>query len=111
MTASALTIGKLYGEPITRPTKTGGQVTSFKLKVANGASTEFWSVATFSDAVREEVVRLVEGAPLSAVGALSVETYVGKDGKTRPSLKLLAERKAKADPGDKVDDPRAGPEP
>ena len=36
MSAFALISGRLQGEPVTRPTKTGGRVTFFKLRVALG---------------------------------------------------------------------------
>ena len=68
MSAVALISGKLQGEPVTRPTRSGGQVTFFKLRVANGAAVEWWEVATFSDTVREELGTLSEGDAL-AVGA------------------------------------------
>jgi hypothetical protein len=92
MSAFALITGRLYGEPMTRPTKTGGQVTFFKLRVVNGELVEFWSIATFSDEAREELAGLREGAPLSAVGALRIETYLAKNGETKPSLNLTADR-------------------
>jgi hypothetical protein len=38
MSAIALISGRLQGEPATRPTKTGGQVRFFTLRVANGAA-------------------------------------------------------------------------
>jgi len=83
--------GRLQGEPTTRPTRNGGEVTFFKLKVASGNRLEFWSVATFSNTAREELAGLGEGDALSAVGELQVETYEWR-GETRLNLKLTAER-------------------
>ena len=55
MTAFALVCGKLHGEPVTRPTRNGGQVTFFKLRVVNGASVEWWACVAFAEAAREEL--------------------------------------------------------
>jgi len=91
MSAIALISGRLQGEPTTRPTRTGGSVTFFKMKVASGNRIEFWSVATFSDTAREELAGLGEGDALSAAGELQVETYQW-NGETRINLKLCADR-------------------
>jgi single-stranded DNA-binding protein len=90
MSAIALISGRLQGEPATRPTKTGGQVTFFTLRVANGAALEFWNVATFSDAVRDELAGLAEGAALSCSGLFHAERYEW-NGETRVRLKLTAD--------------------
>ena len=68
MTAPALISGKLHGEPVTRPTRNGGQVTFFKLRVVNGAELELWDCATFGGTARAEIEGFGEGAasPLSA---------------------------------------------
>lgn len=73
MSAFALISGRLHGEPTTRPTRTGGQVTFFTVRVANGSAIEFWSVATFSEAIREDLAELPEGYAVSCSGALHVE--------------------------------------
>jgi single-stranded DNA-binding protein len=91
MSTATLITGKLVGEPTTRSTRTGGDVTFFKLKVASGNRLEFWSVATFSDTAREELAGLNEGDALSAVGELQVEIYEWK-GETRINFKLTADR-------------------
>jgi single-stranded DNA-binding protein len=91
MTSLALISGKLQNDPATRPTRNGGQVTFFKLRVANGASLEWWDVSTFSDTARAELEGLGEGDALSAVGALRVETYE-HNGEKRIALKLTADR-------------------
>jgi single-stranded DNA-binding protein len=90
MSVFALVSGRLHGEPRTFPTKTGGRLTAFKLKVLNGSALEYWEVVTFSDSAREELEKLSEGASLSAVGALHVETYEW-NGETRLKLKLTAD--------------------
>ena len=55
MSAYAMIAGKQHGEPVTRPTRNGGQITFFKLRVINGAEIEWWDVATFSDTARAEL--------------------------------------------------------
>jgi len=113
MSAVALITGALSGEPTTRPTRNGGQVSFFKLKVASGNKIDFWSVATFSDTAREELAGLTEGDALSAVGELHVETYEW-NGATRVNLKLTADRllalktKPKARRSPKETRPRTG---
>jgi single-stranded DNA-binding protein len=91
MSAFSLVSGRLHGEPITRPTRTGGQFTAFKLRVTNGNTVEWWSVTTFSETAREELAGLGEGDAVSCVGALGVETYE-KNGETRIALRLTAYR-------------------
>ena len=58
------------------------------MKVTNGNATEFWSISTFSDTVREELSGLQDGDSVSVVGALSVELFEWK-GEQRISRKLL----------------------
>jgi len=87
-----LIAGKIHGEPVVKPTRTGGEFTAFKLRVANGNTVEWWSVTTFDEAARREVATLHDGDAISAVGALSVETYEAKDGSTRIAFRLTADR-------------------
>jgi hypothetical protein len=91
MSVSSLVQGRIFGEIQTRPTKNGAQVTFFKIKVANRNATEFWSIASFSDTVREELAGLSDGDAISVVGALSVELFDWR-GEKRISLKLTADR-------------------
>jgi single-stranded DNA-binding protein len=124
VTVFALISGKLHGEPITRPTRTGGQFTSFKLRVVNGAAVEWWNLLAFADAARDELAGLGDGDAVSAVGALEIETYE-KNGETRIARRLIADRvialkprrKAKGqrreppDDADNLDGAWAGPPP
>jgi hypothetical protein len=91
MSVFALICGRLHGEPVTRPTKNGGRVTFFKLRVANGVTLEFWSVTTFCDTAREELDGLPEGSPLSATGEFVVEPWE-KDGRRGLNYRLTADR-------------------
>jgi single-stranded DNA-binding protein len=91
MSAFALIAGKLTGEPVTRDTRNGGRVTFFRLRVANGATLEWWDVATFSDSAREELDGATEGAPLSAVGEFRVEPWEKGD-RRGFNYKLTADR-------------------
>jgi len=90
MSAFALISGCLHGELRTHPTKTGGEVTFFTLRVANGSALEYWSVAAFADDVRAELAELPDGAPLSCVGPSHGETYEW-NGERRFRLKLTAD--------------------
>jgi Single-strand binding protein family len=91
MSVSCLLHGRVLGEIQTRPTKTGAHVTFFKMNVTNGNATEFWSISTFSDTVREELSGLIDGDAISVVGALSAELFEWK-GEKRISLKITADR-------------------
>jgi hypothetical protein len=91
MSAYALISGRLHGEPTTRPTRTGGVVTFFKLKVANGNATEWWDVAAFSDKARENLEGLGERDAVSAVGTLHIEQFEFK-GEQRIRRSLTADR-------------------
>lgn len=91
MSAAALVFGKLHGEPVTRPMRNGGQFTTFKLRVVNGAAVEWWDIAAFSEAAREELNGLGDGDALSVVGALHVELFDFK-GEQRIKRSLTADR-------------------
>jgi hypothetical protein len=91
MSASALISGRLHGEPTTRPTRNGGVVTFFKLKVANGNAIEWWDVAAFSEKAREKLEGLGEGDAVSAVGAFHTELFEFK-GEQRIKRSLTADR-------------------
>jgi hypothetical protein len=90
MSVFAMIAGKLTGEPRTVDTRNGGKVTFFRLRVANGASIEFWNVATFDDDARTLVAELSEGAPLTATGTFTVEPWE-KGEKRGFNLKLTAD--------------------
>jgi len=77
MTVSCQAQGQILGEIQTRPTKTGGQVSYFKMKVKNGNATELWSISSFSDSVREELSGLGDGDAVSVVGAAGDRDAVG----------------------------------
>jgi hypothetical protein len=91
MSAYALPTGRIFGEILTKPTKNGGQVTFFKMKVTNGNATEFWSISTFSDTVREELSGLSDGDAISVVGAFAAELFEW-NGVQRIGLRLTADR-------------------
>ena len=106
MSAFAMISGRFHGESVTRPTRNGGQVTFFKLKVVNGASLEFWDCATFSDTARTELEGLAEGDAVSAVGSLRVELFEWK-GEQRIKRSLSADRVVALKPKPKDSKPRA----
>jgi len=106
MSALALISGRLHGDPVTRPTRSGGQVTFFKLRVVNGAEVEWWDVAAFSNTARAELEGLNEGDSLSAVGALHVETFEYR-GEQRIKRSLTADRVLALKPKPTEQKPRA----
>jgi single-stranded DNA-binding protein len=106
MSALAMIAGRLHGDVVTKPTRNGGQVTFFKLKVVNGSSLEWWSCAIFSETAREELDGLGEGDAVSCVGAFNVETYE-KNGETRIALRLTADRVLALKPKPKEAKPQA----
>jgi hypothetical protein len=93
MSAFAMVSGRLFGEPVRRETKTGSEAVYFKLKVGNGSSIEFWSIACFPDRLGDDLVLddLYDGAALSVVGQLNVSTYQWNN-ETRLDRKLVADR-------------------
>jgi single-stranded DNA-binding protein len=91
MSELVLISGRLQGEPVTRPTRNGGEFVAFKLKVSSGNRLNFWSVTSFSATVREELEGLTDGAAVACVGELHVESYEWK-GETRIALKMTADR-------------------
>lgn len=93
MSAFAMVSGRLFGEPVRRETKTGSEAVYFKLKVSNGSSIEFWSIACFPDRLGDDLVLddLYDGAALSVVGQLNVSTYQWNN-ETRLDRKLVADR-------------------
>jgi single-stranded DNA-binding protein len=107
MSAFTLIAGRLTGEPVTRPTRTGGQITFFKLRVANGASLDRWDCSTFSDTARDELDGLSEGDAVSAVGAFRLEPYE-HNGERRVALKLTADRVLALKQSAKDAKPKAG---
>lgn len=91
MSVSTLAQGRILGEIQTRPTKTGGQITFFKMQVINGTTKELWSISTFSDTVREELSGISAGDSVSVVGTLHAEIFEWK-GEQRIGLRLTVDR-------------------
>jgi hypothetical protein len=91
MTVSGLAQGRISGEIQTLPTKNGGQITFFKMKVTNGNLFTLWSISTFSDMVREELSGLSDGDDVSVVGTISAELFERR-GEKRIGLRLLTDR-------------------
>lgn len=89
MSASDMIVGKITGAARTHDRRSSGKVTFFKLRVANGSSLEFWSVAVFEDEARAMLDGLPEGFPLCATGEFSVEPWE-RDNKRGFNLKLIA---------------------
>jgi single-stranded DNA-binding protein len=91
MTVYTMISGTMVGEARSFPTKTGGKLTSFKLKVTSGATLEWWDVVTFSDTAREELEGVGEGDAISATGEMRIEPWE-RDGRRGLNFKLTADR-------------------
>jgi hypothetical protein len=91
MSAIGLISGRLHGEPTTRPTRNGGVVNFFKLKVANGNSIEWWEVAAFGEKASEELDGLGDGDAVSAAGVVHAELFEFR-GEKRIKRSLTAHR-------------------
>jgi hypothetical protein len=91
MSAIGLISGRLVGEPATRPTRNGGTVNFFKLKVTNGSAIEWWEVAAFGEKAMEELEGLREGDAVSAAGVVHSELFEFK-GEKRIKRSLTAHR-------------------
>jgi hypothetical protein len=91
VTAHALVVGKVVGEIITRPTKGADDVTFVRLRVVAGGAAQFWSLAIFSDALREIVADLPEGAVLAASGEIGPPDVYEWNGEVRVTLRMTVD--------------------
>ena len=92
MTAFALITGALSRAPEFKTSKSGKPYVTATIKVAADNAVYFWSVLAFSESAQAELSRLGEGDKLSAQGSFKVEPYTGRDGQTRISRTLFADR-------------------
>lgn len=87
-------IGNLTREPETRATATGKTVCSFTVAVnrrGKDQGADYFRVSAW-DKLGENCQRfLAKGRKVAVVGAVSVSTYDGQDGKTRASLEVVAQ--------------------
>ena len=90
----ALIQGKLIKAPESRTTKTGKPMASARMRVptTDPAVTIFASVAAFDHEAVAALLALSAGDAVSVAGPLKVGTWQDREGNTRPSLDLVADR-------------------
>ena len=105
-------IGYLTADPTTRATSSGKSVTSFTIGVtrsrkdANGdKQSDFFRITTWGATADFCGKYLTKGSRVAVTGEVNLNSYEGKDGKTRYSLDVqadkvenLTERKAETKP-------------
>jgi len=92
MTAFVLVSGALPRAPELKTSKSGKSFVTATIKVAADNAVDFWSVLAFSETAQAELMRLGEGDKLSVQGPLKVEPYTARDGQTRISKTIFADR-------------------
>lgn len=87
-------IGNLTRDPETRATATGKTVCAFTVAVnrrGKDQGADYFRVSAW-DKLGENCQRfLAKGRKVAVVGAVSVSTYDGQDGKTRANLEVVAQ--------------------
>ena len=92
MSASVLVSGSPSRGPELKTAKSGKAYATATVKVAADNAVDFWSVLAFSETAQAELMRLGEGDKLSVQGPLKVEPYTARDGQTRISKTIFADR-------------------
>jgi single-stranded DNA-binding protein len=93
MTARVRVSGTLCHPPESRTLKAGranATATTATLRAKDGAYTQFWRIAAFSDPVQVELMRLTAGDAVAVEGALKAELY-DKNGEFDLSFGVIAE--------------------
>lgn len=90
----ALIQGKLIKAPESRTTKTGKPMASARLRVATAdpAASVLCGVVAFEPEAVAALLALGESDAVSVAGPLKVGTWTDKEGNTRPSLDVVADR-------------------
>lgn len=90
----ALVTGKLLKAPEARQTKTGKPMASARLKVptSDPAASVLCGVVAFEAEAVAALLALSAGDAVSVAGPLKVGTWQDREGNTRPSLDLVADR-------------------
>lgn len=87
-------IGNLTRDPETRTTSTGKTVCSFTVAVnrrTGDDKADFFRVSAWEKRGENCQKYLAKGRKVSVVGAVTVSTYEGKDGKTYANLEVMAD--------------------
>lgn len=92
-------IGHLTADPTTRATSSGKSLTSFTIGVtrsrkdANGdKQSDFFRITTWGATADFCGKYLAKGSRVAVIGDLNLNSYEGKDGKTRYSLDVQADK-------------------
>jgi single-stranded DNA-binding protein len=107
MSAFAMISGRLWKAPEAKTAKAGQPFAVATVRVAERERAVFWSIVAFGE-VAEELLQLEDGDSVSVSGPFSTETYVSKDGETRVSHKLTADRLASPRIGRAANSPSRG---
>lgn len=86
---SALIVGELVTEPISRATSKGAPYVTASMRVPAGIEALFVGVATFDRTAGDRLAKLHKGASLAAAGTLEATEWE-KDGETRRGWRLTA---------------------
>jgi hypothetical protein len=108
MSVFVLISGALFRAPEQRIAKSGKPFWSATIRVKDGDASQWWKLLVFSESAGTELMRLGDGDALSAQGTLRAETYQ-KDGDTRISFTLFADRVLPLKPPPKARKPKSAP--
>ncbi len=89
---NATLIGNLVRDPELRTTQDGIPVCAFTIAVNRGRDTgaDFFRVTTWRGLAENCAKYLAKGSKVGVVGAVSLNTYDGRDGKTHASIEINA---------------------
>lgn len=89
---NATLIGNLVRDPELRTTKDGIPVCAFTIAVNRGRDkgADFFRVTTWRGLAENCAKYLAKGSKVGVVGAVSLNTYDGRDGKTHASIEINA---------------------
>lgn len=89
---NATLIGNLVRDPELRTTKDGIPVCVFTIAVNRGRDkgADFFRVTTWRGLAENCAKYLLKGSKVGVVGAVSLNTYDGRDGKTHASIEINA---------------------
>lgn len=88
----ALIVGKLYGKPERRTSRSGKPFITAKVRVPTGDDSIFVGVAAFSESAQAALLALDDGEAVALAGTLSVKAWTDREGNARPNLNLIANR-------------------
>lgn len=87
---NATLIGNLVRNPELRTTQGGLTVCTFTIAVNRKQEADFFRVTAWGKLAENCNRYLTKGSKVGVIGAVSLNTYEGKDGKTRSSIEINA---------------------